>query len=109
MQELVARFNGSAPAAWEERDVLLRRMLRHVGQDVVVRPPFYCEYGAIASATGRSSASTRSCWTVGAGAVVTRDLPAGVVAVGVPARVLREIGEQDHVEACRCGSRSAAA
>jgi maltose O-acetyltransferase len=34
---------------------------------------------------------------VGAGAVVTRDLPAGVVAVGAPARVLREIGEQDRV------------
>ncbi|MFC7548176.1 sugar O-acetyltransferase [Plantactinospora sp. GCM10030261] len=29
---------------------------------------------------------------VGAGSVVTRDLPAGVVAVGNPARVLREIG-----------------
>jgi maltose O-acetyltransferase len=35
---------------------------------------------------------------VGAGAVVTCDLPAGVVAMGVPARVVREIGERDRIE-----------
>ncbi|KFI67849.1 sugar O-acetyltransferase [Bifidobacterium magnum] len=33
---------------------------------------------------------------VGAGAVVTKDLPANVVAVGNPARVLRPIGERDY-------------
>ncbi|GEL94073.1 sugar O-acetyltransferase [Cellulomonas composti] len=31
---------------------------------------------------------------VGAGAVVTKDLPANVVAVGIPARVVRDIDEQ---------------
>jgi maltose O-acetyltransferase len=35
---------------------------------------------------------------VGAGAVVTRDLPAGVVAYGVPARVVREISDADRVD-----------
>ena len=32
---------------------------------------------------------------VGAGSVVTRDLPEGVVAVGNPCRVLRPVGERD--------------
>lgn len=32
---------------------------------------------------------------IGAGSVVTRDIPAGVVALGSPCRVVREIGEHD--------------
>ena len=32
---------------------------------------------------------------IGAGSVVTKDIPAGVVAVGNPCRVLREIGDHD--------------
>lgn len=32
---------------------------------------------------------------IGAGSIVTRDIPAGVIAVGNPCRVLREINEQD--------------
>jgi maltose O-acetyltransferase len=163
VQELLARFNGSAPRASDVRDVLLRQMLRHVGGGVVVRPRFFCEYGAISigehtfvnvdavmldvapitigaacqiatrvqllTAThpvdpqprrlgweyGQPITLADNVWlgggvivcpgvtigqdtVVGAGAVVTRDLPAGVVAAGVPARVRREISEQDRVE-----------
>ena len=32
---------------------------------------------------------------IGAGSIVTRDIPANVVAVGNPCRILREIGERD--------------
>jgi Acetyltransferase (isoleucine patch superfamily) len=32
---------------------------------------------------------------IGAGSVVTKDIPAGVVAVGNPCRVMREINEHD--------------
>jgi maltose O-acetyltransferase len=163
VQELLARFNRSPHAARDERDALLRQMLRHVGDEVVVRSPFFCEYGAISigdrsfvnvdavmldvapidigaacqiaprvqllTAThpvdpeprrvgweyGEPITLADNVWlgggvivcpgvtigqdtVVGAGAVVTRDLPAGVVAAGVPARVLREIGDADRVE-----------
>ena len=166
VQELLARFKGSAPGEWAERDELLRQTLRHVGEGVVVRPPFFCEYGWISigdrtfvnvdavmldvaeiiigaacqiatrvqllTAThpidpeprrvgweyGRPITLADNVWlgggvivcpgvtigqgtVVGAGAVVTRDLPRGVVAAGVPARVVREIGERDRVEVPR--------
>ena len=156
IQELLTRFNDSPPGAWDERDALLRQTLRHVGEDVVVRPRFYCEYGAISIGDGTfvnvdavmldvapitigaaCQLATRiqlltathpvdpeprrhgweyaepitigdNVWlgggvivnpgvtigddtVVGSGSVVTKDLPAGVVAAGVPARVLREI------------------
>ena len=32
---------------------------------------------------------------IGAGSVVTKDIPSNVVAVGVPCKVLREINEHD--------------
>jgi maltose O-acetyltransferase len=166
VQELLARFNGAAPGAGDERDAVLRRMLRYVGEGVLVRPPFFCEYGAISIGEGTfinvdavmldvmpitigaacqigarvqlltashpldpeprrigweygvSITIADNVWlgggaivcpgvsigddtVVGAGAVVSGDLPAGVVAAGVPARVLREIGEEDRIEVPR--------
>jgi acetyltransferase-like isoleucine patch superfamily enzyme len=38
---------------------------------------------------------------VAAGAVVVRDVPAGAVVMGVPARVVREVPEQDLLERWR--------
>lgn len=163
-QDLLARYDATAHAEQGERDAILSELLGAVGEGVVLRPPFRCEYGtrvtigagtfanyellmldvapiAIGAAcqiAARVQLLTathpidpqprRDGWeyaepivlgdnvwlgggvtvcpgvtigddtVVGAGAVVTRDLPAGVVAVGTPARVLREIGEHDRVE-----------
>ena len=161
--ELTERFNATRPEEAQLRDRILRELLGEVGDGVVVRPPFRCDYGAYISigagtfvnfdcvmldvAPIRIGANCQlatrvqlltpthpvdpeprrlgweaaepiaigdNVWlgggaivcpgatigentVVGAGAVVTSDLPAGVVAVGAPARVLREIGPRDAV------------
>ena len=42
---LMDRFNSSSTADPELRERLLRELLGQVGDGVVVRPPFYCDYG----------------------------------------------------------------
>jgi maltose O-acetyltransferase len=163
-QELQERYNAARHDEQELRDSLLRELLGEVGEDVVVRPPFRCDYGshiAIGARTfvnydcvmldvaairigaacqlaprvqlltathpidpeprriGWESAEPitlgDNVWlgggaivcpgvtigddtVIGAGSVVTRDVPAGVVAVGAPARVHRAIGAGDRVD-----------
>src|SRR5690349_11917349 len=51
-QALLADFNAAGPDADEERDGILRRLLRSVGEGVEVRPRFICEYGDISIGDG---------------------------------------------------------
>jgi maltose O-acetyltransferase len=163
-QRLLDRYNATGHDEQAERDELLRELLGSVGEGVVVKPAFRCDYGTYVSIGDGSFlnydcvmldiapiAIGARCWlascvqllaathpidpiprrdgweygapitladnvwlgggvivcpgvtigehtVVGAGAVVTRDLPAGVVAYGNPARVVREIGERDRVQ-----------
>jgi maltose O-acetyltransferase len=156
-QELQERYNAAPHSDGRERDRLLRELLGEVGDGVVVRSPFRCDYGwnisigertfvnydcvmldvvpirigaacqlasgvqLLAATHPVDPARRRDGWeygepialgdnvwlgggvivcpgvtigddtVVGAGAVVTRDLPAGVVAVGNPARAIRTI------------------
>jgi len=158
-QELLERYNATRHAEQGERDRLLGELLGEVGEGVVVKPPFRCDYGRhisigagtfvnygcvmldvvpirigaacqiatnvqlLAATHPLDPGKRRDGWesgepitigenvwlgggvivcpgvsigddtVVGAGAVVTRDLPAGVVAVGNPARVVRALGD----------------
>jgi maltose O-acetyltransferase len=158
-QALVERYNATAATEQPERDRLLRDLLGSVGDGVIVRPSFRCDYGTEIRIGARTFVNfdcvmldvapitigeacqvatrvqlltathpldpgpRRAGWesaepitiadnvwlgggvivcpgvtigedtVVGAGAVVTRDLPPGVVAVGVPARIQRAIGD----------------
>jgi len=47
--DLMERYNATRHAEREERDRLLRELLGEVGEGVVVRPPFRCDYGSYIS------------------------------------------------------------
>ena len=161
---LLDRYNATGHDEQDEREALLGELLGSVGERVVVKPAFRCDYGTnITIGDGTfvnfdcvmldiaPIALGSTCWlatqvqllaathpidpiprrdgweygapitiadnewlgggaivcpgvsigedtVVGAGAVVTRDLPAGVVAYGNPARAVREIGQRDRVQ-----------
>ena len=155
--KLLERYNSTLLEEQDERDRLLRELLAAVGEDVVVKPPFRCDYGRYISIGDRTFVNydcvmldgatleigadcqiaprvqlvtathplepqpRRDKWesvepvvigdnvwlgagvivcpgvtigddtVVAAGGVVTKDLPAGVLAAGVPATIKREI------------------
>jgi len=41
----LVRYNAALAAPVAERHALLRERFGHVGQDAVIRPPFFCDYG----------------------------------------------------------------
>jgi maltose O-acetyltransferase len=53
-QELVERYNATSAPDQRHRDRLLRSLLGHVGDGVIVRPPFRCDYGTEISIGART-------------------------------------------------------
>ena len=122
-QDLMAAYNATSVRQGPLRRVLLEQLLGSIGEGSELRPPLYVDYGANITIGARCFAnyglvaldvaritigddvwlgggaivlpgvSIGANTMVGAGAVVARDLPANVVAVGNPARVVRELDD----------------
>lgn len=126
-EELVFTLNALPPSRREEREAILKRLFGRVGRNCCLHSPFHCDFGESISIgddfvgnfgltildeapvtigndvwIGGHTVVTQGVaigdgTVIGAGSVVTRDIPAGVVAVGNPCRVVRPVTEADRI------------
>ena len=75
----IYRFNNLPPEEWDQLPVLLKEILGKTGENVCIMPGVTIGDNAV----------------IGAGSVVTKDIPANVIAAGNPCRVIREITDKD--------------
>lgn len=82
--DLCYEFNQCRPSDTEGQTEIIRNIIGCIKGDFVITAPFYCDYG--------------SNTIIGAGSVVNKNIPAGVVAAGVPCKVIRKITDEDIME-----------
>ena len=122
---LTNEYNASFGQPQAEREAILSQLFKSVGHGAHFEPSFRCEFGFNISIGDNFYANFdcvmldgggieigNNVWVgggvninqgvtigdntvIGSGSVVTRSIPANVVAAGVPCRVIREITEAD--------------
>ena len=108
-------FNMTRPTELKKREEMLREMFAEIGDDCYIEPPFHSNFGGehvhfgnhiyanfgltLVDDThiyvGDNGVTIGDNTVIGAGSVVTKDIPSSVVAVGNPCRVMRDVGEHD--------------
>lgn len=99
-------FNQTRPSEMEKRQKLLKELLAEVGENCYVEPPLHANWAKNTHFGSNVYANFNLTLVddtdiyvgdsvIGAGSIVTKDIPAGVVAVGNPCRVLRPINDRD--------------
>lgn len=101
-------FNATRPTELDKREEMLKEMFAEIGEGCYIEPPLHSNFGGGHVHFGKYVYANFNLTMVddthiyvgdntviGAGSVVTKDIPENVVAVGNPCRVLREIGERD--------------
>lgn len=106
-KDLYHAFNQLLSSQVAEQEALIRDLFGKTGSSFCVTAPFWCDYGSNIE-IGENFYTNYNCVildgvrvrfgdnvVIGAGSIVNRDIPSGVVAVGNPCRVLRPITEAD--------------
>lgn len=87
-RRLLREFNTTDPSDFQTLSQLLGKIIGGSHKNIMVMPPFYCDYGSHIEVG-------ENFFVIGAGSVVTKDIPDNMVAAGNPCRVIREITEED--------------
>ena len=106
-KKAIREYNETMPFELEKgMECLERAGIKHK-ENVYFEPPFYCEYGNHIEVGENFYANTHCVMldvgkitignnvVIGAGSVVTKDIPDNVCAAGNPCRVIREITDAD--------------
>ena len=82
-REILYEFNSLHPSETQRMKEILKGLLGHTADDdFLINQPFRCDYG--------KQISIGDNVTIGAGSVVTRDIPSNTVAVGNPCKVIKQ-------------------
>lgn len=104
-RELLAKYNSLSYKQKTEKRKILEQLFGQIGANVSVGLPFICDYGRNIYLGSNVSVNMNCTFVdcnkitigdgavIGAGNVVTKNIPANTVAVGNPCRVIRKINE----------------
>lgn len=123
--DLCHEFNQCKLSDIEKQEDIIKQIIGYIKGDFVINQPFYCDYGSNISIGNNfytnhnctildgakvtfgdnvfiapnvsvlPGVSIGSNTIIGAGSVVNKDIPEGVIAAGVPCKVIRKITEED--------------
>ena len=102
-REILYEFNSLHPSETQRMKEILKGLLGYTADDdFLINQPFRCDYGKQISIGKRffanfnftvldeAGVSIGDNVTIGAGSVVTRDIPSNTVAVGNPCKVIKQ-------------------
>lgn len=90
---LLMKYNSLPYEQKTEKYAVLKEMFGSIGANVSVGHSFICDYGCNIHIGDNVTVTIGQKCVIGAGSVVTKDIPANSLAVGNPCRVIRKINQ----------------